>query len=168
MGLTYDQRLKAFATWPHRSPSPSEMAAAGFIFIGETMYDNQADAVKCLDCGSILNKPGCEGYIPFTEHAKYKPNCPFVIAQQLSAALKAPSATSMEPPDSTPLDAMRQYYDSLTPQLSPAKLQTPATRDAEEITMLREEVKTLVKQRDLAHIKFTVEQDRRKDVSVHC
>ncbi len=143
------------------------MAAAGFIFIGKTnVHDGQADAVKCLDCKSLL-EPWRDHYIPFIEHAKYKPDCPFVIAQQQAAALKASNATSTQFSDSISRNAHHQCCDSHTQPDSLAKLQTQTKRDAEEINKLKAEVQSLVKQRDSAQRGLVLAQYGRQEVSVH-
>ncbi len=143
------------------------MAAAGFIFIGKTnVHDGQADAVKCLDCKSLL-EPWWDHYVPFTEHAKYKPDCPFVIAQQQAAASKASKAASTQPSDSASRNTNHQCSDVLTQPDLLAKLQSQAKRDAEEISKLKAEVQTLVKQRDSAQRGLVLAQYGRQEVSVH-
>ena len=66
--LFEDERLKTFYKWPHKRPSPSELAKAGFFFIGN-------DTVQCAYCGHNL-KDWLPLDNPLEEHKRLLPKCP--------------------------------------------------------------------------------------------
>ncbi|KAK6171490.1 hypothetical protein SNE40_019668 [Patella caerulea] len=70
-------RLQTFKnSWPHCSPSPNDLAKAGFSFTGSP------DRVQCVFCNGIL-KNWQDVDIPMIEHRKHFPNCPFVCGHQV-------------------------------------------------------------------------------------
>lgn len=163
MPLTYDQRLRTFTAWPRRSPSASEMAAAGFVFIGENpRHYHSADAVQCLDC-RLLVEAWLPGYMPFAEHARWGPDCAFVVGQQAPAP-KNSRAASMQS-SATAYRNGKVLFTPHTPLLFPAKPYNLAKREAEDIKFSKEETKTLVEQRDRAVADLAAEKEAHKKVS---
>nr|XP_039259191.1 E3 ubiquitin-protein ligase XIAP-like isoform X2 [Styela clava] len=68
----YD-RLKTFDLWPKSiAVTPTELANAGFYFLGCD------DRVKCFYCNGVFQNWEV-GDIPWCEHAKWFPNCEFLI-----------------------------------------------------------------------------------------
>ncbi|XP_076805660.1 baculoviral IAP repeat-containing protein 8-like [Clavelina lepadiformis] len=72
----YEKRLLTYANWPHHiDATPEELAAAGFFYLKEK------DRVKCFYCnGGLQNWKKDER--PFYEHAKWYPNCEFLLQQK--------------------------------------------------------------------------------------
>ncbi|KAL3213156.1 hypothetical protein MRX96_007747 [Rhipicephalus microplus] len=64
-------RLATFITWPLMSPCASDMANAGFYYLGKE------DFVKCVSCCITIGK-WVYGEDPAIEHCKYAPQCDFV------------------------------------------------------------------------------------------
>ena len=63
-----ENRLATFITWPYASPSPKEIAKAGFFFV------NFQDSVICYSCGLALWK-WRENDDPWMEHLKSAMTC---------------------------------------------------------------------------------------------
>lgn len=66
------QRLRTFDSWTNTCVNKIDLAKAGFFFTGI------GDCVKCVFCSSIL-KQWEPHDIPFDEHRKHFPKCPFVL-----------------------------------------------------------------------------------------
>ena len=67
------RRLESFANWPDYVPvTKHDLAEAGLVYTGV------ADSVRCFFCGMGFRKWEV-GDIPFTEHAKWAPRCPFIL-----------------------------------------------------------------------------------------
>lgn len=67
-------RLKSYTKWPSRvKQRPEQLACAGFFYLGVE------DAVKCFCCGGIL-RSWDEKDVPWEEHKKWFPLCPFILA----------------------------------------------------------------------------------------
>lgn len=64
-------RLRTFVGWFQMHVLPEDLAKEGFFSM------NIGDCVKCAFCSGIL-KQWVPGDIPFIEHKKYYPGCPFV------------------------------------------------------------------------------------------
>ena len=84
-----DVRIASFIDWPHKSPSPRELAKHGFF---HTPLPDVSDRVACCACGKIL--------FNWTEadnieegHRKFSPDCPIILGIPLqlpSSVIKAP------------------------------------------------------------------------------
>ncbi|KAL2037775.1 hypothetical protein N7G274_009500 [Stereocaulon virgatum] len=77
-----NQRLATYLCWPHNHPSAIDMAAAGFY---STCNTQKQDSVDCRECGLKLNDWHPRDN-PLFEHARRKPDCPFII-RNLGSAL---------------------------------------------------------------------------------
>ncbi len=83
-----DVRVASFVDWPHKNPSPKELAKHGFF---HTPLPDVSDRVACCACGKIL--------FNWTEadnieegHRKFSPDCPIILGIPLqlpSSVLKA-------------------------------------------------------------------------------
>ncbi|GAB6032528.1 Baculoviral IAP repeat containing [Chamberlinius hualienensis] len=70
---TRESRKESFKNWPSDIPQDTEsLAAAGFFYLGTT------DSVKCFQCGGGLKNWEASD-IPWEEHARWFPNCRYVI-----------------------------------------------------------------------------------------
>ncbi|XP_071160652.1 baculoviral IAP repeat-containing protein 7-like [Mytilus edulis] len=66
-------RLSSFDNWPlYLTQTPEELINAGFFYTGIE------DHCRCFFCGGGLRRWE-EGDLPWTEHARWYPKCPFVI-----------------------------------------------------------------------------------------
>ena len=84
-----DVRVASFVDWPHKNPSPKELAKHGFF---HTPLPDVSDRVACCACGKIL--------FNWTEadnieegHRKFSPECPII----LGIPLQLPSSVSKAP-----------------------------------------------------------------------
>ncbi|XP_077197644.1 baculoviral IAP repeat-containing protein 2 isoform X2 [Paroedura picta] len=68
---TEEARRRTFQGWPLTFLAPSELAKAGFYYIGH------ADRVACFACGGQLGNWDPEDNA-MSEHQRHFPNCPFV------------------------------------------------------------------------------------------
>nr|XP_015219367.1 PREDICTED: baculoviral IAP repeat-containing protein 1e-like [Lepisosteus oculatus]XP_015219368.1 PREDICTED: baculoviral IAP repeat-containing protein 1e-like [Lepisosteus oculatus]XP_015219369.1 PREDICTED: baculoviral IAP repeat-containing protein 1e-like [Lepisosteus oculatus]XP_015219370.1 PREDICTED: baculoviral IAP repeat-containing protein 1e-like [Lepisosteus oculatus] len=69
-------RLESFLMWPSDSSAdPKALSQAGFFYTGTD------DKVKCFLCGTEVFKWE-DGDVPFEEHQKWSPQCPFVLDKQ--------------------------------------------------------------------------------------
>ena len=89
-----NQRLATYIHWPHNHPSAIDMAAAGFY---STHTARKPDSADCRECGLKLNdwQPRDN---PLAEHARRKPDCPFIVTNlgsELVSDMKA--STSVQP-----------------------------------------------------------------------
>lgn len=64
-------RLRTFVGWFQAHVTPEDLAKEGFFSM------NIGDCVRCAFCSGIL-KQWVPGDIPFIEHKKHYPGCPFV------------------------------------------------------------------------------------------
>ncbi|KAK6171479.1 hypothetical protein SNE40_019661 [Patella caerulea] len=101
-------RLQTFKnSWPHCSPSPNDLAKAGFSFTGSP------DGVRCVFCKGILRN-WQDVDIPMIEHRKHFPNCPFVCGHQVgNIPLDVRSAVSER------MDATHSHGTGATNQFTP-------------------------------------------------
>ena len=86
-----DVRIASFVDWPHKNPSPKELAKHGFF---HTPLPDVSDRVACCACGKIL--------FNWTEadnieegHRKFSPDCPIILGIPLqlpSSVIKAPAS----------------------------------------------------------------------------
>lgn len=86
-----DVRVASFVDWPHKNPSPKELAKHGFF---HTPLPDVSDRVACCACGKIL--------FNWTEadnieegHRKFSPDCPIILGVPLqlpSSVIKAPAS----------------------------------------------------------------------------
>ncbi|KAJ8666854.1 hypothetical protein QAD02_008516 [Eretmocerus hayati] len=66
-----ESRLRSFVNWPSSCVSPTDLAAAGFFYVGQT------DRVRCFECRTeICNWE--EGDQPMSEHQRWAGRCRFV------------------------------------------------------------------------------------------
>jgi hypothetical protein len=88
--VTLQSRLKTFSKWSYWNPNtgqtPEALSDAGFFYIGT--YDH----VKCFYCdGGLRNwEPGDD---PWLEHARWFPNCSFVVLNKGDSYVKEVSKT---------------------------------------------------------------------------
>ncbi|TRZ00968.1 hypothetical protein DNTS_021544 [Danionella cerebrum] len=72
-----EARLSTFSSWPANIPvRPEDLAEAGMFSIGT------GDGVQCFCCGGSLNGWE-EGDDAWAEHAKYYPNCFFILGHNV-------------------------------------------------------------------------------------
>ena len=66
---TYADRLTSFTAWPHASPTPTNLAEAGWSFEPESEYP---DEVACEECDRCLynSKPGCDLKMLYIGHSR--------------------------------------------------------------------------------------------------
>ncbi|XP_053391903.1 baculoviral IAP repeat-containing protein 7-like [Mercenaria mercenaria] len=69
--IEYNDRLRSYARWTHRSPDSSTLSRAGFFFT------NEGDLVRCFQC-SIGLKDFSDGDDPLKEHVRHSGNCLFL------------------------------------------------------------------------------------------
>lgn len=69
---TLESRINTFDDWVHKNPNKDDLARAGFFYTGTN------DKVSCYFCSGNLHKwePNDD---PCVEHAKYYPNCSYMI-----------------------------------------------------------------------------------------
>ncbi|XP_046571620.1 uncharacterized protein LOC124279784 [Haliotis rubra] len=80
-------RLSSFQGWPsERTPTPQQLAIAGFYYTGFL------DKVRCFCCGVRLRKLDEEDD-PWREHTRFSPNCRFLAER--SPADTTPQETTM-------------------------------------------------------------------------
>ncbi|XP_053396589.1 baculoviral IAP repeat-containing protein 7-A-like isoform X2 [Mercenaria mercenaria] len=70
--LEYNNRLRSYARWTHRSPDPVTLTKAGFF------YTNEGDLVRCYQCGIGL-KDFSDGDDPLKEHVRHSSSCLYLI-----------------------------------------------------------------------------------------
>jgi hypothetical protein len=87
--VTLQSRLKTFTNWPDCGQSAETLAEAGFFYIA------RLDHVKCFYCdGGLRNwEPNDD---PWLEHARWFPNCSFVILNKGDGYVK--EVTKAKPP----------------------------------------------------------------------
>ncbi|XP_046572470.1 E3 ubiquitin-protein ligase XIAP-like isoform X2 [Haliotis rubra] len=68
-------RVKSYVTWPHSSPTPVDLAEAGFF------YNGQGDSVRCFFCGTGLRNWD-SGDNAWVEHARWSPQCVYLVQHQ--------------------------------------------------------------------------------------
>jgi hypothetical protein len=96
-----NQRLATYLYWPHNDPSAIDMAAAGF---SSSHNARKPDSADCRECGLKLNDWHPRDN-PLAEHARRKPECPFIVrnlgsalASRLKADMSVQSMASKAPP----------------------------------------------------------------------
>lgn len=91
------QRLRTFDSWVNPHVNGRDLAEAGLFFTGV------GDCVKCAFCSNIL-KQWERGDVPFNEHKKHFPKCPFVLGnvgnRPENRMMHAPPTRVMQPQDS--------------------------------------------------------------------
>lgn len=70
-----ENRIRTYSNWPLTSPTPQDLARAGFY------YFDIGDQVKCAFCGGIIGQWEANDS-PQQEHQKFFPNCPIVRQQE--------------------------------------------------------------------------------------
>nr|XP_042714420.1 LOW QUALITY PROTEIN: baculoviral IAP repeat-containing protein 7 [Chrysemys picta bellii] len=71
-----EKRLRTFRQWPESSLSATDLAKAGFFFLGP------GDRVQCFCCGGILRSWEAEDQ-PMREHQKFFPTCKFICGEDV-------------------------------------------------------------------------------------
>ncbi|XP_050392201.1 baculoviral IAP repeat-containing protein 7-A isoform X2 [Patella vulgata] len=105
-------RLQTFKdSWPHGSPSPNDLAKAGFSFTGAP------DRVQCVFCNGIL-KNWQDVDIPMIEHRKHFPYCPFVCGHQVGN-IPINVRSSVSTSYNERLDATQSHGTGATNQFTP-------------------------------------------------
>ncbi|XP_068936723.1 baculoviral IAP repeat-containing protein 2-like isoform X3 [Petaurus breviceps papuanus] len=86
---TEEARFLTYQTWPLTFMSPSDLAKAGFYYIGP------GDAVACFACGGKLSnwEPKDDA---MSEHRRHFPNCPFLGNQIQETSRFSVSNLSMQ------------------------------------------------------------------------
>uniref|UniRef100_A0A4X2KY30 Baculoviral IAP repeat containing 2 n=1 Tax=Vombatus ursinus TaxID=29139 RepID=A0A4X2KY30_VOMUR len=86
---TEEARFLTYQTWPLTFMSPSDLAKAGFYYIGP------GDMVACFACGGKLSnwEPKDDA---MSEHERHFPNCPFLRNQIQEASRFSVSNVSMQ------------------------------------------------------------------------
>lgn len=81
------------AAWPHHSPSPEDMAYAGFVFHPRSGIPDNA---KCFSCQTELD--GWEETdVPVFEHLTHSPNCGFAMNIYIRIKSGDPGRTEDDP-----------------------------------------------------------------------
>ncbi|KAJ5082335.1 hypothetical protein N7532_011378 [Penicillium argentinense] len=73
--------------WPHDSPSPAELAHAGFYY---KPYESNPDNTTCFHCNRALDGWE-EDDNPITEHLKHSPNCGWAIMMDIQQSSSNPA-----------------------------------------------------------------------------
>ncbi|EPS25332.1 hypothetical protein PDE_00265 [Penicillium oxalicum 114-2] len=81
-------------SWPHQSPSPAELAHAGFYY---KPYETNPDNTTCFHCDRALDGWE-EDDNPITEHLKHSPDCAWAIMMDIQQSSSNP--TTIEDPNS--------------------------------------------------------------------
>ncbi|AJD80729.1 inhibitor of apoptosis 3 [Pseudoplusia includens SNPV IE] len=66
------KRINSFRNWPRNRTDYIDLAEAGFFYTG------LGDRVKCFYDGCTLSDWSCDR-VPWQQHAKWYPNCPYVL-----------------------------------------------------------------------------------------
>ncbi|EED22299.1 chromosome segregation protein BIR1, putative [Talaromyces stipitatus ATCC 10500] len=91
--------------WPYESPSPEQLAHAGFFF---RPYDTNPDNTMCFLCGRALD--GWEdGDDPVLEHLKHSPDCGWAIIMDIQSNTSNP-AEIVDPTSSSIVEARRATF----------------------------------------------------------
>lgn len=69
---TKEARLRSYVTWPNGIPQEVDALVEAGLF-----YTGMSDHVKCFQCGGGLKNWDLSD-VPFEEHARWFPDCPFV------------------------------------------------------------------------------------------
>ena len=113
---TYADRLASFTTaWPHTSPSPEDLARAGWSFEPETEY---SDEVACEECDRCLYnfKPGCDLKVLSIGHSK--------------SCRRYPKLALVQNPVASPPKDSQASAQKAPPQLAPKpSLKKPSPKD---------------------------------------
>ncbi|KAF3397846.1 Protein bir1 [Penicillium rolfsii] len=80
--------------WPHQSPSPAELAHAGFYY---KPYETNPDNTTCFQCNRALDGWE-EDDNPITEHLKHSPDCAWAIMMDIQQGSSNPA--TIEDPNS--------------------------------------------------------------------
>uniref|UniRef100_A0A093VFE6 Protein bir1 n=1 Tax=Talaromyces marneffei PM1 TaxID=1077442 RepID=A0A093VFE6_TALMA len=91
--------------WVWESPSPEQLAHAGFYF---QPYDTNPDNTMCFLCGRALDGWE-EGDDPVTEHLKHSPDCGWAIIMDIQSKTSNP-AEIVDPTSSSIVEARRATF----------------------------------------------------------
>ncbi|PCH04013.1 Hypothetical protein PENO1_024650 [Penicillium occitanis (nom. inval.)] len=91
--------------WVWESPSPEQLAHAGFYF---QPYDTNPDNTMCFLCGRALDGWE-EGDDPVTEHLKHSPDCGWAIIMDIQSKTSNP-AEIVDPTSSAIVEARRATF----------------------------------------------------------
>jgi hypothetical protein len=129
-----DVRVASYVDWPHKVPSPQELAKHGFF---HTPLPDVSDRVACCACGKIL--------FNWTEadnieegHRKFSPDCPIILGIPLqlpSSVVKAP-APNLAFFVSNLQNGQQCDDDLLIANISPSAVGAESHKDVPQITVL--------------------------------
>ncbi len=129
-----DVRIASYVDWPHKIPSPKELAKHGFF---HTPLPDVSDRVACCACGKIL--------FNWTEadnieegHRKFSPDCPIILGIPLqlpSSVIKAP-APNLAFFVSNLQNGQQCEDDLLLANLSPSAVGAGSHKDVTQMTVL--------------------------------
>ncbi|XP_059154598.1 uncharacterized protein LOC131940057 [Physella acuta] len=122
--IVFQKRLDSLNNWQYQTiHTPESLAHAGFFYAG------YSDCVRCFQCGLGLKswKPGDDIY---TEHQKYRPECPFLVSQ-----LKAGHGPVAPNSSQTVVSNATQYHNDSKPTGSESlNLADPTTATTPQAT----------------------------------
>ncbi|XP_068890475.1 baculoviral IAP repeat-containing protein 7 isoform X1 [Aphelocoma coerulescens] len=108
--VTEEMRLSTFENWPQNSHMhPEQLARAGFFYTG------QGDVVRCFYCDGGV-RSWSFGDDPWREHAKWYPECEFLLHSRGREFVSSVQATF-----STTLLAPRHSWDQTEQDSSPSQ-----------------------------------------------
>uniref|UniRef100_A0A803VHX1 RING-type E3 ubiquitin transferase n=1 Tax=Ficedula albicollis TaxID=59894 RepID=A0A803VHX1_FICAL len=108
--VTEEMRLSTFENWPQNSSMhPEQLARAGFFYTG------QGDVVRCFYCDGGV-RSWSFGDDPWREHAKWYPECEFLLHSRGREFISSVQATF-----STTLLAPRHSWDQTEQNSSPSQ-----------------------------------------------
>ncbi|XP_056363699.1 baculoviral IAP repeat-containing protein 7 [Oenanthe melanoleuca] len=108
--VTEEMRLSTFESWPQNSSMhPEQLARAGFFYTG------QGDVVRCFYCDGGV-RSWSFGDDPWREHAKWYPECEFLLHSRGREFISSVQATF-----STTLLAPRHSWDQTEQDSSPSQ-----------------------------------------------
>ncbi|KAI8935293.1 hypothetical protein NX059_007881 [Plenodomus lindquistii] len=97
---------KSKSAWPHSSPSPQDLAFAGFVWKPTT---TSPDNVQCFSCACQLDGWE-EPDVPAFEHLTHSPSCGFAIVTCIRLRNGDPGRTEDDPSSDAMLNARRDTF----------------------------------------------------------
>jgi len=97
---------KSKSAWPHASPSPEDIAFAGFVW---KPTSTSPDNVQCFSCACQLDGWEEED-VPAFEHLTHSPNCGFAIVTCIRLRNGDPGRTEDDPSSSAMVAARRNTF----------------------------------------------------------
>lgn len=121
--LTFNSRLESFKKWPLQTPTPFDLASAGFWYTGT----GRCYCVRCFMCKLGLNNWESETNLIKEQHRYLRPNCPFV---------RKMAEDSRDAETQHSVSELKEEVDRLKEEMDRMK---------GDVTLLREEMKHLKK-----------------------